>query len=122
MTSPLLLTDFRSVSPAHTIAQADSLAWIASAHARSEATLARGAGRPFDESAFREHLARRLARRKLRQLPHIPHTPTFPRDDFAGIGLHLTRQHSQQRGLPSTIRPNQTDTVTIGNRKCNVLK
>ena len=62
MTSPLLLTDFRSVSPAHTIAQADSLAWIASAHARAEATLARGAGRPFDESAFREHLARRLAR------------------------------------------------------------
>jgi predicted naringenin-chalcone synthase len=62
MTWPLLLTGFRSLSPAHTIAQADSLAWIASAHARAAATLARGEGRSFDENAFREHLARRIAR------------------------------------------------------------
>ena len=62
MKRPFLLTNFRTVSPAHTIAQADSLAWIASAHARAEATLARGDGRLFVESGFRAHVARRLAR------------------------------------------------------------
>ena len=62
MIRPLVLSNFRAAKPAHTIAQADSLTWIASAHARSEATLARSEGRAFDESAFRDHLARRLAR------------------------------------------------------------
>lgn len=62
MTNPLLLTDFRSLNAAHTIAQGDSLAWIASAHARAEATLARSTGRAFEEDAFRERVARRLDR------------------------------------------------------------
>ena len=70
----------------------------------------------------RQHLARGLAFGKLGNLFYIPHAPPLARDDLARIGLHLTRQHSQQCGLSSTIRPNQADTVTIGNRKSNVLK
>jgi predicted naringenin-chalcone synthase len=62
MVRPTLLTDFRSLSAAHIVAQLDSLAWIASAHARSEATLAQAEGRAFDERAFRDRIAHRLER------------------------------------------------------------
>jgi predicted naringenin-chalcone synthase len=62
MSRPVVVSDFRSVQPAHAIAQDASLAWIASAHARAEATTARAEGRPFDEAAYRDHFARRLAR------------------------------------------------------------
>jgi predicted naringenin-chalcone synthase len=62
MVRPTLLTDFRSLSAAHTVAQLDSLAWIASAHARSEATVAHAEGRPFDEAAFRNRIVHRLER------------------------------------------------------------
>jgi predicted naringenin-chalcone synthase len=60
--SPLIVTDFRSLRPAHTTAQDASLAWIASAHARAEATVARREARAFDEAAFRDSFARRVAR------------------------------------------------------------
>jgi predicted naringenin-chalcone synthase len=62
MVRPTLLTNFRSLSAAHAVAQLDSLAWIASAHARSEATLAQAEGRAFDEHAFRGRIAHRLER------------------------------------------------------------
>jgi predicted naringenin-chalcone synthase len=62
MPNPIVVSDFRSLRPAHAIAQGASLDWIASAHARSEATVARQEGRAFDETAFRDSFARRVAR------------------------------------------------------------
>lgn len=59
---PTFLTDFRSLHPVCLSTQAETLAWLASAHARAEATQARKEGRIFEETRFREHMVTRLAR------------------------------------------------------------
>jgi predicted naringenin-chalcone synthase len=58
----MYITDFQALNPKHVIGQAQSLAWLAEAHARSEATLARREGRVFEEAPFRRDMERRLSR------------------------------------------------------------
>ncbi len=58
----LLLGDFRSMRPRHRPAQAETLEWLANAHARAEKLAASLQARELDEQAFRETMRRRLAR------------------------------------------------------------
>ena len=58
----VLLTDFRPLRPAYLATQAETFAWLASAHAHAEATQARNEGRPFEEDRFRDQMLHRLAR------------------------------------------------------------
>ncbi|MDF3067783.1 MAG: Chalcone synthase [Polyangiaceae bacterium] len=58
----LLLGDFRSLRPRHRSTQAQTLEWLANAHARAEKLAATLEGRELDEPAFRESMKRRLAR------------------------------------------------------------
>jgi predicted naringenin-chalcone synthase len=57
-----MVTDFRSLRPAHVLPQAASLEWLSAAHEQAEATLARLDGRAFDAPRFREQIARLLSR------------------------------------------------------------
>jgi predicted naringenin-chalcone synthase len=57
-----VLGDFRSLPPAHRPSQAQTLEWLALAHARAEAQLAAEQGRSCDEATFRETMRRRLRR------------------------------------------------------------
>lgn len=57
-----VLGDFRSLLPKHQPSQAQTLEWLAQAHARAETRLAAEQGRPLDETAFLESLKHRLRR------------------------------------------------------------
>lgn len=57
-----MLGDFRSLRPRHRSSQAETLEWLANAHARAEKLQATREGREVDEVAFRESMRRRLAR------------------------------------------------------------
>jgi len=58
----MLLSDFRTLRPRHSSTQAETLEWLACAHARAEARQSKERGDPIDEGAFRETMRRRLAR------------------------------------------------------------
>jgi|CZKU01.1.fsa_nt_gi predicted naringenin-chalcone synthase len=107
MVRPLVLSEFRSVNPAHTIAQTESLAWIASAHARAEATLACAEGRSFDETTFRDQFARRLARfgcssetiaSRGHELDDCGHTR------WAEMGVYRLDEHPEGEGMLARTR------------------
>jgi predicted naringenin-chalcone synthase len=55
-----VLGDFRSLLPRHQPTQAQTLEWLALAHTRAEAQLAKEQGRSFDEPLFLESIQRRL--------------------------------------------------------------
>lgn len=57
-----MLGDFRSQRPHHRSSQAETLEWLAQAHARAEKRSASLAGRELDEPVFRDSMKRRLAR------------------------------------------------------------
>ena len=57
-----VIGDFRSLRPRHLSSQAQTLEWLAMAHARAEAQLATQEGRAFDETPFIESMRKRLAR------------------------------------------------------------
>lgn len=57
-----VLTAFKSLAPKHLTTQAESLAWLAEAHTRAEATQARAEGQALDQAAFRKAFTHRLTR------------------------------------------------------------
>ncbi len=57
-----MLGHFRALRARHLPTQAQTLDWLAHAHARAEAQLAAFEGRPFDEHSFFERMKHRLAR------------------------------------------------------------
>lgn len=101
----LLLTDFRSLCPAHVSTQAHTMEWLAEAHTRAEATRAHQQGRPFSAEAFRSEMERRIARfgcgpNKIAQrghvLPDILHTRW---DD-----MQIYRLHEEDAGRSISAR------------------
>ena len=60
--------------------------------------------------------------RKVRLLLHIRNPRPLACRHVACIRLLLARQHRQQRGLPSSIRPNQPNAVPFRHRKSDSLK
>jgi predicted naringenin-chalcone synthase len=55
-----VLGDFRSLPPRHQPSQGQTLEWLALAHTRAEAQLAKEQGKAFDEPLFLESIQRRL--------------------------------------------------------------
>lgn len=58
----MLLSDFRALRPRHSATQAETLEWLASAHARAESHDESERGEPASEAAAVESMRRRFAR------------------------------------------------------------
>src|SRR6202158_5106081 len=57
-----------------------------------------------------------------RILLYVGETRPLPKRNLSSIGINLTGQDSQQRRFAGPIRPNQADTISIGNSERNILK
>src|SRR5664279_951911 len=62
MPTQTFVTHLRALSPAHTLTQQQTLAWLVEAHTRAERTLAMRNGTQFEEDQFRLRIAHALAR------------------------------------------------------------
>jgi len=62
MSSQTFLTGLRALSPAHTMTQQQTVAWLVEAHTRAEMTRATCNGSHFDEGRFRVRISHALAR------------------------------------------------------------
>ena len=62
MPTQTFVTHLRALSPAHTLAQPQTLAWLVEANTRAERTLAMRNGTQFEEGQFRVRIAHALAR------------------------------------------------------------